>query len=160
MYTRILVPLEHSAYDAAILDHVRHLARFTGAGLVIMHVADGFAARNVHPLKLRESEEIRADREYIERICEDLTREGLHAECVLAGGEPAREICEAAERERCDLIAMSTHGHRFLKDLLYGSVAESVRHHSYVPVLLVRGMPDGSPNPTPMRGVPAVPPPA
>ena len=160
MYTRILVPLEHTAYDAAILDHVKHLARHTGASLVVMHVADGFAARNVHPLKLRESEEIRDDREYIERVCDELRREGLGAECVLAGGDPAREICAAAEREQCDLIAMSTHGHRFLKDLLYGSVAESVRHHSLVPVLLVRGMADGSPNPTPMRGVPVIPPPA
>lgn len=160
MYSRILVPLEHSAYDAAILDHVRHLARHTGASLVLMHVADGFAARNVSPLMLRESEEIRDDREYLERMCEELEGEGFSADCVLAGGDPAREICEAAERERCDLIAMSTHGHRFLKDLLYGSVAESVRHRSLVPVLLVRGMPDGSPNPTPLRGVPVVPPPA
>lgn len=160
MYTRILVPLEHSAYDAAILEHVRHLARHTGASLVLMHVADGFAARNVTPLQLRESAEIREDREYIERLCAELEREGFRAECVLAGGDPAREICAAADREGCDLIAMSTHGHKFLKDLLYGSVAESVRHRSYIPVLLVRGMADGSPNPTPIRGVPVVPPPA
>lgn len=160
MYSRILVPLEHSAYDAAILDHVRHLAHHTGASVVLMHVADGFAARNVSPLNLRESEEIRSDREYLERMCEDLERQGVRADCLLAGGDPAREICDAAEREHCDLIAMSTHGHRFLKDLLYGSVAESVRHRSLVPVLLVRGMPDGSPNPTPMRGIPTVPPPA
>lgn len=160
MYTRILVPLEHTAYDAAILEHVRHLARHTGASLVLVHVADGFAARNVDLLNYRESEEIRDDREYIERLCQDLENEGFDAECVLAGGDPAREICAAAERESCDLIAMSTHGHRFVKDLIYGSVAESVRHRSLVPVLLVRGMPDGSPNPTPMGGIPIVPPPA
>lgn len=160
MYTRILVPLEHTAYDAAILDHVRHLARHTGASLVLMHVADGFVARNVSLLDLRESEEIRDDRDYIERICEELGQDGFDAECVLAGGDPAREICEAAERESCDLIAMSTHGHRFVKDLIFGSVAESVRHRSLVPVLLVRGMADGSSNPTPVGGIPIVPPPA
>lgn len=160
MYTRILVPLEHTAYDAAILDHVRRLASHTGASLVLVHVADGFAARNVNPLQLRESEEIRDDREYLERICEELTKDGFQAECVLAGGDPAHEICEAAERESCDLIAMSTHGHRFVKDLLYGSVADSVRHRSLIPVLLVRGMADGSPNPTPVGGTPIVPPPA
>ena len=160
MYSRILVPLENTAYDAAILDHVRHLARHTGASLVLVHVADGFAARNVELLDLRESEEIRSDRDYLERICEELEADGFDAECVLAGGDPAREICKAAEREACDLIAMSTHGHRFVKDLLYGSVAESVRHRSLVPVLLVRGMADGSRNPTPMGGIPVVPPPA
>ena len=160
MYSRILVPLENTAYDAAILEHVRRLARHTGASLVLVHVADGFAARNVNLLNLRESEEIRGDREYLERICEELGDAGFTAECVLAGGDPAREICAAAARERCDLIAMSTHGHKFVKDLLYGSVADSVRHRSLVPVLLVRGMADGSPNPTPMGGIPVVPPPA
>jgi nucleotide-binding universal stress UspA family protein len=139
MYKRILVPLEHSPYDETILDHVRRLARHCGASIVLIHVADGWAARNVNQLNLRESEEMREDREYLERICEVLGAEGLDAECVLAGGNPGAEICEAAAREGCDLIAMSTHGHRFLQDLLYGSVANEVRHTSRIPVLLVRG---------------------
>jgi len=139
MYKRILVPLEHTSYDAAIVEHVRKLAHFCGAELVFIHVADGWAARNVHQLKLRESEEMREDREYLERICEELDRDGLHAECVLAGGNPGTEIAEAAARENADLIAMSTHGHKFLQDLIYGSVANEVRHISKIPVLLVRG---------------------
>lgn len=139
MYKRILVPLEHTPYDESILEHVRKLARYCGASVVLIHVADGFAARNVRQLNLRESEEMREDREYLERICETLETEGLDADCVLAGGNPASEIVEAAMREGCDLIAMSTHGHRFLQDLLYGSVANEVRHSSRIPVLLVRG---------------------
>jgi nucleotide-binding universal stress UspA family protein len=139
MYKRILVPLENSPYDAAILAHVRDLARLTGASVLLIHVADGFAARNAKQLHLRESEEMRLDLEYIELKAEELKGAGLDADAVLAGGDPAREIAEAAEREGCDLIAMSTHGHRWLKDLLYGSVASEVRHISRVPVLLVRG---------------------
>ncbi len=139
MYTRILVPLEHSAYDAAILEHVSALARFCGASLVLIHVADGWAARNVKQLHLRESEEMRLDREYIESQCAALNASGLPADCVLAAGDPANEIVAAAVRESCDLIAMSTHGHRFFKDIIYGSVANEVRHRSRVPVLLVRG---------------------
>jgi nucleotide-binding universal stress UspA family protein len=139
MYKRILVPLEHTPYDAAILEHVGRLARFCGAEVVLMHVADGFAARNVRQLNLRESEEIRSDREYLEQLCAQLDSEGISADCLLAGGDPAAEITAAAERERCDLIAMSTHGHRFVQDLLRGSVANEVRHASRVPVLLVRG---------------------
>ena len=141
MYTRILVPLEHSRYDAAILAHVRRLAKLTGARLLLIHVADGFAARNAQQLKLRESEEIRADREYLERQCTTLAEEGFDTDSVLAAGEPAKEIAAAATREGCDLIAMATHGHRGLQDLLYGSVASEVRHLSKVPVLLVRGDP-------------------
>ncbi len=139
MYTRILVPLDHSRYDAAILAHVRQLARLTGARLLLIHVADGFAARNAGPLKLRESAEIRSDREYLERETTALCDEGFEAESLLAAGEPAKEITAAAGNEGCDLIAMATHGHRGLKDLLYGSVASEVRHLSRVPVLLVRG---------------------
>jgi nucleotide-binding universal stress UspA family protein len=152
MYKRILVPLEHTAYDAAILDHVGRLARFCGAEVLLIHVADGFAARNVHQLKLRESEEMRTDRDYLEQLCTGLAQEGISADCVLAGGDPAAEITAAAEREGCDLIAMSTHGHRFLQDLLRGSVANEVRHISRVPVLLVRGNPQGSA--TPASGAP------
>ena len=145
MYKRILVPLEHTAYDTAIIDHVKRLAKFSGASLVLIHVADGWAARNVKQLNLRESEEMRSDREYLEEVCATLTAGGLQAECLLAGGDPSKEIAEAAAREGCDLIAMSTHGHRFIKDLLYGSVANEVRHISRVPVLLVRGQPANTP---------------
>lgn len=139
MYSRILVPLENSAYDAAILSHVRKLAHFCHASVVLIHVADGWAARNVHQLQLRESEEMRADREYLDRICSELSGEGIPTESVLAGGDPSREIVAAAEREECDLIAMATHGHRFMQDVVRGSVANDVRHQTKVPVLLVRG---------------------
>lgn len=144
MYKRILVPVENSKYDAAILDHVRRLARLCNASVVLIHVADGFAARNAKQLALRESEEMRLDLEYIERLAADLKRDGIDADSVLAGGEPSKEIVEAAQREHCDLIAMSTHGHRFVKDVLFGSVANEVRHITRVPVLLVRGGDDGA----------------
>jgi nucleotide-binding universal stress UspA family protein len=141
MYSRILVPLENTPYDEAILQHVRALAKLCHASVVLIHVADGFAARNVNQLSLRESEEIRKDRDYLEVICDELSADGIDVDSVIAGGEPAREIVAAAEREHCDLIAMSTHGHRFVKDVLYGSVANEVRHNTTIPILLVRGGP-------------------
>jgi nucleotide-binding universal stress UspA family protein len=141
MYRRILVPLEHSDYDDAILTHVRELARLCGASVVLIHVADGWAARNQHQLVLRESAEMKYDREYLEARADSLEAAGIDAECVLAGGDPGPEIAAAAVREGCDLVAMSTHGHRGLQDLLRGSVANDVRHHTTVPVLMVRGAP-------------------
>lgn len=139
MYKRILVPVEHSSYDDAILAHVRLVARFAGSSIVIIHVADGWVARNMKQLDLRESEEMRDDRDYIEKLASSLSEEGIPAEAILAGGSPGAEILAAAEREGCDLIAMSTHGHRFLNDLVRGSVANTVRHGASIPVLLVRG---------------------
>ena len=139
VYSRILVPLEHSSYDAAILDHIRPLARLCSASLVLIHVADGWAARNLKQLDLRESEEMQKDRAYLDRMCEDLSREGFDTDALLASGDPAQEILAAADREACDLIAMATHGHRLVGDIVYGSVANTVRHRAAVPVLLVRG---------------------
>ncbi|HEY6219019.1 MAG TPA: universal stress protein [Gemmatimonadaceae bacterium] len=139
MYQRILVPLEHTDTDAAIVEHVRQLARESRGSVVLIHVADGWAARNANSLTLRESEEMRVDREYLESIADRFEADGIEVECVLAGGDPASEIAAAAQREVCDLIAMSTHGHRFIKDVIYGSVANEVRHLSRIPVLLVRG---------------------
>ncbi len=138
MYHRILVPLENTHTDRVIIDHVRALARDTGASLVLIHVADGFAARNLAQLDLRESEEMRRDRAYLDTVCEELVADGLPCEAVLACGNPADEIAVAAENERADLIAMATHGHRGLNDLIRGSVASELRHRTHVPVLMVR----------------------
>lgn len=147
MYRRILVPLENSGTDACILAHVRLLARHCGARLLLVHVADGWVARNQEALILRESDEMRQDRAYLERQVDDLRANGLDAEAVLAGGDPANEIVALAERESCDLIAMGTHGHRLLADIVYGSVASTVRHLSMVPVLLVRDPQLATPRP-------------
>jgi nucleotide-binding universal stress UspA family protein len=145
MYRHVLVPLENSPYDDAILRHVRTLATMCQAKVTLIHVADGFAARNLQSLKLRESEEMRTDRVYLDQCAADLATASLDVDAVLASGDPASEICAAAERESCDLIAMATHGHGFLNDVVRGSVANQVRHRSMVPVLLVRGAPGTAP---------------
>ena len=147
MYQRILVPVEHSPYDEVILTHVRKLARTCNdASIVVIHVADGWAARSINELDLRESEEMKSDREYIEAIAESLEKDGFEAEAILAGGDPAKEIAACAQRENCDLIAMATHGHHGIADVIHGSVASELRHITMVPVLMVRAKPGTSPS--------------
>ena len=141
MYKRILVALENSQTDQVILEHIKKLARSCTASLLFVHVADGWVARNVKQLTLRESQEIQEDREYIERICASFEDDGFEADAVLAAGDPATEIAALADAEGCDLIAMSTHGHRWLNDLLRGATADRVRHGVTVPVLLLRAQP-------------------
>ncbi len=143
MYRKILVPLENSPYDDAIVDHVKELARVMESSVLLMHVADGWAARNINQLDLKESEEMKQDRAYIEGVAAALEADGIDAESLLASGDPASEISQAAIREGCDLIAMSTHGHKFIADMIHGSVASAVRHSSSIPVLLVRGTSQG-----------------
>lgn len=138
MYTHILVAIEHSDADRAVLAHIEQLARLTGARLLLVHVADGWAARHFDDLGLRESEEIRDDRAYLESLCDEMTARGLDTRGRLAMGDPVTELVKVAIEEGVDLIAMSTHGHRFFNDLLRGSTADRVRHNVEIPVLMVR----------------------
>ena len=138
MYKKILLPLENSPADQAILDHIKPLARLCQSELVLVHVADGFVARNQERLNLQDSEEMRLDREYLERVQEELMQQGFKSRSVLLCGDPARELLNFAQEAGCDLIAMATHGHRFLADLVLGSVAEHVRHRIGIPILMVR----------------------
>ncbi len=138
MYSNILVAIEHSQADRTVIDHVQQLAKLTGASLLLVHVADGWAARHYDELALRESEEMKEDRVYLERIRDELAERGFATRTHLAMGDPATELVKVAQAQGVDLIAMSTHGHRFLNDLLRGSTADRVRHSVGVPVLMIR----------------------
>ena len=138
MYKTILIPVENRETDQTILRHIRPLARLTHAKLMLVHVADGWVARNYEELKLRESEEMKEDRAYLLSLEQELRAEGFEVNSILAMGEPSTEIIKLARKEPVDLIAMSTHGHRLISDLLYGSTADKVRHEVDVPVLLLK----------------------
>ena len=138
MYRKILIALENSRTDEAILRHVEELAPHFGSQLLLVHVADGWVARNFDRLNLAESEEMRVDRAYLATVAARFTAGGIPTETELACGEPADEIARLAADRGVDLIAMSTHGHRFLADLVLGSTANKLRHRVDIPVLLLR----------------------
>jgi len=138
MYHKILVALENSSADQSLLPHVTELAKRLHSHLLLVHVADGWAARNFNHLKLAESEEMKADRAYLDATVEKLRSEGLSVNAHLALGDPPTELLKTAEAQSCDLIAMTSHGHRLLGDLLFGSTIHEVRHRTSIPVLLVR----------------------
>jgi manganese transport protein len=138
MYRKILVALENSRADETLLPHITELAKLHGSALLLLHVADGFVARNYEQLGLAESQEMKEDRAYLERAADDLRSCGLDVDTLLALGDPAEGILKAAQDQQCDLIAMTAHGHRLLGDLLFGSTIHHVRHKAQVPVLLVR----------------------
>jgi len=138
MYQHILIPLENSATDEFILEHVRPLVRMTGAKLLLLHVADGWVARNFNQLKLAESEEMKEDRAYLETVAGRLLDDGFCVETELALGNPPAEIVKVAEDHRCDLIAMAGHGHRLFGDLFHGSTITEVGHHTSIPLLVLR----------------------
>lgn len=138
MYKKILISLENGPADKTILPHVTELASRFGAELLLLHVADGFAARCFDQLKLAESQEIQEDRAYLERTAEKLRAQKLHVTTSLAMGDPPTEILKFAAVHKCDLIAMTSHGHRFFGDLFHGSTITKVRHHTQIPLLVLR----------------------
>lgn len=138
MYHKILVALENSQFDQSLIPHISQLARQLGSELLLVHVADGWVARNYDRLKLAESQEMKDDRHYLEETAGKLRAEGLTVTVQLSLGDPPTEILNTAAAEGCDLIAMTTHGHRLIGDILFGSTIERVRHKAAVPVLVVR----------------------
>ena len=138
MYKKILVALENSPADETMLPQIAQLAARLGSELLLLHVADGWAARSFDQLKLAESEEIKNDRVYLEKIAEKLRAEKLIVSTMLAMGSPPTEILKTAEAEKCHLIAMTSHGHRLIGDIIHGSTINEVRHRTHLPIFLVR----------------------
>jgi nucleotide-binding universal stress UspA family protein len=138
MFKKILVALDHSAADAALLPKVKDLARLTSAEILLLHVSTGWAAQWQSDLNLSDSPEMEEDRHYLQKIQEELVSEGFRVFSRHAAGKPSDEILKSAREENCDLIAMTTHGHRWLQDLIYGTTITRVRHESEVPIFLVK----------------------
>ncbi|MGZ4839330.1 MAG: universal stress protein [Terriglobales bacterium] len=136
MYETILVTLDGTPTDRAIIEHIKQLAKLAHSRVVLLHVADGWAARTYGPDAV--SPEIAEDTAYLEKVRAEFLAAGIAAEAELAYGDPANEIIKWVRQKGCDLVAMSTHGHRFLSDLFRGVTASRVQHSITVPVLLLR----------------------
>jgi nucleotide-binding universal stress UspA family protein len=136
MYKTILLTLDGTPTDRAIIEHVKPLARLAASRVVLLHVADGWAARTYG--RDAVSQEINEDTAYLEKIRAEFRSEGINTDADLAFGDPATEIVKWVGQKGCDLVAMSTHGHRFLGDLFFGTTATRVQHNISVPVLLLR----------------------
>ena len=138
MYKKILVALENGPADDTLVPHIAELARRLGSELLLLHVADGFAARNFNQLKLSESDEMKTDRAYLDGVAQRFRALGLRATAELALGNPPTEILKTAEARACDLIAMTSHGHKLIGDFFLGSTIDKVRHNTAIPILVVR----------------------
>lgn len=138
MYRKILVALDTTASDLELLPHVVELAALMKSELLLLHVADGWVARNFDQLNLAESEEMRADWKYLEDTAARLrTESGLEVTTRLALGNPPVQILKVADAEQVDLIAMASHGHRLVGDIIHGSTIDAVRHKARVPIIVV-----------------------
>ena len=136
MYKTILVTVDGTPTDRAIIEHVKQLAKLAQGRVVVLHVADGWAARTYGPDAV--SREISDDTAYLRKVTDEFQAAGIPAVSEMAYGEPANEIIKWVREKGCDLVAMSTHGHRFIADFFLGTTATRVQHNISVPVLLLR----------------------
>jgi len=136
MYNKILLTLDATPTDRVMIEHVKELAGIMHSRIVLLHVADGWAARTYGPNAV--SPEVREDTEYLHEVQQEFLDRGIPAEAELAYGDPSKEIVRWVREKGCDLVAMSTHGHRFLSDIFRGTTASRVQHSISVPVLLLR----------------------
>jgi nucleotide-binding universal stress UspA family protein len=136
MYQTILVTLDTTATDRAIIEHIKPLAKAMHSRLVLLHVATGVPAQLHGPNAA--GEEIGEDRAYLRKVQAEFDADGVPAKTELAYGDPVREIVKWIHHNACDLVAMSTHGHQFIADLLLGNTASRVQHQIKIPVLLLK----------------------
>jgi nucleotide-binding universal stress UspA family protein len=135
----ILVTLDVTPTDRAIIEHVKQLAGALGSKVALLHVATGVPAQ-FHGDQAAGAE-VDEDRAYLDRVRQEFAAAGIDAAADLAFGDPATEIVKWVQQRGCDLVAMSTHGHKLFGDLVYGATATRVRHSVSVPVLMLRAKP-------------------
>jgi nucleotide-binding universal stress UspA family protein len=138
MYSTILVPLEATVTDRAIIQHIKHLAKLMHSKLVLLHVATGVPAQFHGPDAA--GEEVEEDKKYLQKVKAEFEAEGISTSVELSFGDPATQIVKWVKENACDLVAMSTHGHQFIGDLIHGTTANKVQHRVSVPVLMLRAV--------------------
>jgi nucleotide-binding universal stress UspA family protein len=136
IYKKILVTLEGTPTDRAIIDHIKPLARAMSSRLVLLHVASGVPA--TYHRSDASGKEVEESRGYLDRVRAEFAEAGIPADVELAFGNPVKEIVKWVEQKGCDLVAMSTHGHQLVADIVLGATASKVQHSISVPVLLLR----------------------
>jgi manganese transport protein len=136
-YHRILVPLDQTDLDRRAISHAAALAKMHHARLYLLHVEEGVTSQVYGPLS--STAEVEAGAQYLERIAATLRADGVEVETAVAHSpKPTREIVRYAREVQPDLVIMGAHGHRRLKDLIFGNTIDPVRHQLRVPLLIVR----------------------
>ncbi len=132
VYKNILVTIDCSSVDEKILEHVALLAKQNKAKVVLLHV--------VHSHTLDQERALREKAQTIlDRYLKKLQDQGVEAVVRIRSGEPEKEILDEIAKNDYDLVAMGTHGHTFLGDILFGSVSDTLKHKISVPLLLIKG---------------------
>ncbi len=135
-YSSILVPLDQSEADSEAVSNALAVAKTHGARITLLHVEEGVTSQLFGALA--STAEINEGQQYLSRIVDSLRERNIDVNTVVRHGKsPAHEIAAAVQALSPDLLVMASHGHRGLKDLIFGTTINSVRHHVKIPILIV-----------------------
>ncbi|HPT28987.1 MAG TPA: divalent metal cation transporter, partial [Bryobacteraceae bacterium] len=141
LYRRILVPLDHSRLDAETLLHATALARSHNATVILLHVEEDVTSFLYGSDS--STAEVEQGHQYLESLRTSIEASGVATELVVThGGRVSEQIVRTARSSDADLLVMGAHGHKGLKDMIFGATINEVRHSVGVPVLVVRGRED------------------
>ncbi len=137
-YSRVMVPLDHSNSDEEAVSNALALAKMYGAAIILLHVEEGVTSQMFGSLS--STAEIAEGQDYLAQIVASLRAQKVQVEVVVRHGKsPSREIAEAVKELKPDLLVMASHGHSGIKDLIFGTTIEGVRHKVKVPMMIVSG---------------------
>ena len=137
-YQKILVPLDHTSRDREAIAHAAAMARQHHAKLYLLHVEEGVTSLLFGSLS--STAEVEAGRQYLREIANELEKQQVAVEMVVRHARsPKDAIVQYADELRPDLVVMGAHGHKGLKDMVFGTTINAVRHKLKVPLLVVRG---------------------
>ena len=138
LYQKILVPLDTTSRDREAIAHASALAKQHHAKLYLLHVEEGVTSQVYGPLS--STAEVEAGREYLAEIARELENQQVPVEAVVRHSrDPKDAIVRYAEELKPDLVVMGAHGHKGLKDIVFGTTINAVRHKLKAPLLVVRG---------------------
>jgi manganese transport protein len=138
VYTKILVPLDHTSKDRDAIAHATAMAKQHGATLYLLHVEEGVTSQ-VYGSE-SSTAEVEEGEKYLRQIASQLEEQHLAVRTLVRHSRnPMKEIVSYAEELKPDLVVMGAHGHKGLKDIVFGTTINAVRHKLKAPLLVVRG---------------------
>ena len=135
-YARIGVALDYGEKDEKVLSHAQTMAKQHGASIYLFHIVEGVSGQVFG--KEAFDNEAREDRERLEEITQRLSESGVITYPSLGFGRVTEELVKLAKESNVDILVMGGHGHRGLKDLIFGATISDVRHRLTIPVLVVQ----------------------
>jgi len=135
-YSRIGVTLDYGAMDNKVLSHAISLAKGNDSALYLFHIVEGVSGQ-IYGGEA-DDEEARRDKEQLEEIAAEIRKHGIEAHPLLGYGNVPKAIVQLSNEHKLDLLVMGGHGHRGLKDIIFGASISEVRHALTIPVLVVQ----------------------